>query len=136
VTVSFAGNPRLLGSASRPRKLAVAGKVSLRLGKRSVRAGKRARFRGRIGTRGARVPAPGKVVELQVRERGERRFRTVEDAIHSGRRGQVRTSYRFGRFYTSPARFQFRLKVTRQARWPYRAPTHSRPRTLTVKPLR
>ena len=134
VTVSFAGNPRLLASTSRPRKLAVAGKVSLRISRRSVKAGKRVRFRGRIGTRGAKVPAPGKVVELQVRERGQRRFRTVDDAIHSGRRGTVRTSYRFGRFYRSPTRFQFRLKVTRQASWPYRAPTHSRPRTLTVKP--
>lgn len=134
VTVSFAGNPRLSASVSRARKLAVAGKVSLRLSRRSVKAGERVRFRGRIGTMGAKVPAPGKVVELQVRERGQRRFRTVDDAIHSGRRGTVRASYRFGRFYTAPTRFQFRLKVTRQAGWPYRAPTHSRPRTLTVKP--
>jgi hypothetical protein len=136
VVVRFAGSRRLLPSASRKRKLAVTGKATMRLSRKRLPAGGRVRFRGRIGTVGARVPAPGKVVELQVREQGKRRFRTVGDAIHSGRNGRVRTSYRFGRFYRSPVRFAFRLKVTRQAGWPYRAPTHSRPKRLTVVPRR
>ncbi len=132
--VRFAGSRRLLPSASRPRKLAVAGRVTMKLSRKRVAAGGRVRFRGRIGAKGARIPAPGKVVELQVREQGSRRFRTVGDAIHSGRNGSVRASYRFARFYRSPARFAFRLKVTREADWPYRAPTHSRPKRLTVMP--
>ncbi len=134
VVVRFAGSRRLLPSASRPRKLAVAGRVTMKLSRKRVAAGGRVRFRGRIGARGARIPAPGKVVELQVREQGSTRFRTVGDAIHSGRNGSVRASYRFARFYRSPARFAFRLKVTREADWPYRAPTHSRPKRLTVLP--
>jgi hypothetical protein len=71
---------------------------------------------------------------LQVRERGKIRFRTVGDALHTDPRGRVRSAYRFGRFYQNPVRFQFRLKVTRQARWPYRAPIHSPPKELKVVP--
>ncbi len=136
VSVRFAGTRRLAASRSRPRKLAVVGRVRMRLSRRRVRAGGRVRFRGRIGTAGARVPAPGKVVELQVREPHRSRWRTVGDALHSSRRGRVRASYRFGRFYRRPTRFAFRLKVTRQAGWPYRAPTHSRPQRLVIKPRR
>ena len=134
IEIDFAGSGRYLPSASRPRKLAVAGIARLRLRDRRVAAGGRARFRGRVGARGARIPAPGKVVELQAREARSHRFRTVGEAIHSARRGLIRTAYRFRRFYRRPTRFQFRLKVTRQAGWPYRAPTHSRPVAVTVVP--
>jgi hypothetical protein len=132
--IDFAGSAGYLPSAARPRKLSVAGIAKLRLLDRRVAAGGRTRFRGRVGARGARIPAPGKVVELQAREAGSRRFRTVGKAVHTGRRGRIRTVYRFRRFYRHPTRFQFRLKVTRQAGWPYRAPTHSRPVSVTVVP--
>ena len=108
----------------------------MRISRKRVAAGGLVRFTGRVGTAGARVPAPGKVVELQVREPGQGRYRTVGQALHSGRTGKVRTSYRFGRFYRKPARFKFRFKVTRQADWPYRAPTHSRAKRLVVVPRR
>lgn len=134
VQVRFGGDGRYLPSGSRWRRLAVLGRATLRLSKRRVRAGGRVRFRGKVGIAGAEVPAPGKVVELQARERGERRFRTVREALHTDARGRIRTSYRFGRFYRRPARFLFRLKVTRQAGWPYRAPSHSRARRLKVVP--
>ncbi len=134
VVVRFAGSRSLVASRSRARKLAVTGRVRLRISHKRVRAGRRVRFSGRIGTVGARVPKLGKVVELQVREPHQRDWRTVGDALHSSRRGRIRTAYRFGRFYRRPARFAFRLKVTRQAGWPYRAPTHSRPRRLVVEP--
>ncbi|MBK5118245.1 MAG: hypothetical protein JJE23_15200, partial [Thermoleophilia bacterium] len=119
---------------ARPRRLAVEGMAKLRIARKRVAAGERARFIGRVGALGARIPAPGKVVELQVREPGAARFRTVGDALHTGRLGRVRAGYRFRRFYRRPTRFEFRLKVTRQAGWPYRAPTHSRARKLTVVP--
>ena len=79
---------------------------------------------------------PGKLVELQVREGGRGRFRTVKHAFRTDRRGEWRTSYRFGRFYTEPTRFRFRLRVPPEGRWPYRGPTHSRARKLTVVPRR
>jgi hypothetical protein len=134
VEVRFGGDRRYLPVTSAPRKLAVSGRARLGLSARRVRAGGRLRFRGRVGSLGARIPAPGKVVELQAREAGGGRFRTVRSALHSDARGGVRTAYSFGRFYRRPTRYQFRLKVTRQARWPYRAPTHSRPRPVTVVP--
>ncbi len=134
VEVAFAGGGRYLPSGARPRRLAVEGMAKLRIARKRVAAGERARFIGRVGALGARIPAPGKVVELQVREPGAGRFRTVGDALHTGRLGRVRAGYRFRRFYRRPTRFEFRLKVTRQAGWPYRAPTHSRARKLTVVP--
>ena len=134
VEVVFGGSDRYLPSAARPRKLAVEGMARLRLARHRVRAGGRVRFRGRVGARGARIPAPGKVVELQVREPGAARFRTVRRALHTGRLGRLRTSYRFGRFYRRPTTFRFRLRVTAEAGWPYRAPSHSRARGLTVIP--
>jgi hypothetical protein len=134
VEVAFAGSGRYLPSIARPRRLAVEGIAKLRLARKRVAAGKRARFIGRVGALGARIPAPGKVVELQVREAGAARFRTVGEALHTGRFGKVRTTYRFRRFYSHPTPFEFRLKVTRQAGWPYRAPTHSPIRRLTVVP--
>ncbi len=136
VIVRFAGSKRLRASRSRARKLAVTGRVRMRISRKRVKAGGLVRFTGKIGTAGARVPAPGKVVELQVREPGQGRYRTVRQALHSDRRGKVRTSYRFGRFYRKPARFKFRFKVTRQSSWPYRAPTHSRAKRLVVTPRR
>jgi hypothetical protein len=134
VEIDFAGSGRYLPSAARPRKLSVEGIARLRILDRRVRAGGRTRFRGRVGVRGARIPAPGKVVELQVREARSGRFRTVGKAIHTDGRGRIRTSYRFARFYRRATRFSFRLKVTRQAGWPYRAPIHSSPERVTVVP--
>lgn len=134
VTVRHAGDRRTLPSSSVPRKLVVEGRARLRLSPKRVRAGRRVRFRGRIGMLGVALPAPGRVVELQAREAGRGRFRTVRQALHANRRGTIRGRYRFGRFYREPTRFQFRLKLTRQPLWPYRAPAHSRPRTIEVVP--
>jgi hypothetical protein len=136
VVVRFAGSRRLSASRSRARKLAVIGRVRMRISRSRVRAGGLVRFKGKVGVAGVRLPAPGKVVELQVREPGQGRYRTVGQALHSSRTGKVRTSYRFGRFYRKPARFKFRFKVTRQSGWPYRAPAHSRAKRLVVIPRR
>lgn len=134
IVARFKGSRRNLPAESRPARVAVLGESVLKLGKRRVRAGGRVRFTGRVGMAGARIPGRGKVLELQVREQGRRRFRTVRRALHSDRRGRVSTAYTFGRFYTRPERFEFRLRATPQARWPYRAPANSKPRTLVVVP--
>ncbi len=134
VEVRYAGSRRYLPASAGRRKVAVLGSARLKLNRKRVRAGKRVRFRGFVGRAGARIPARGKVVELQVRERGSKRFRTVRQALHTDANGRVRTSYSFDRFYARPALFEFRLRVTPQALWPYRAPTHSKPRRLRVIP--
>lgn len=134
VLARYRGSPRLLPVESPPGRIAIAGSARLALSRARVPAGGRVRFRGRVRRRGARIPSGGKLVELQVRERGSRRFRTVRQALRTDERGRVRIGYSFDRFYRRPARFQFRLRVTPEAGWPYRAPAHSRPRSLTVLP--
>ncbi len=134
VRIRFAGSRRLLPSSAPPRTVTITGAARLGISRARVPAGGRVRFRGRVGRRGAEIPARGKLVELQVRESGSRRFRTVRQALHTDRRGRVRIGYSFDRFYRRPARFQFRLRVTPEAGWPYRAPAHSPPRPLTVMP--
>jgi hypothetical protein len=82
---------------------------------------------------GAQIPAGGKLVELQVRE-GARRWGTVKEAFSTRGDGRYSTSYRFGTFYSRPVTFRFRVKVTRENGWPYKAPVRSRARRVTVVP--
>jgi hypothetical protein len=134
VRVRYPGSRMHLPAVSPTKRVAIRGSARLGISRRRVPAGERVGFTGRVRTRGAVVPARGKLVELQVRERGSRRFRTVRQALHTDRRGRIRMGYSFNRFYRRPVRFQFRLRVTPQAGWPYSAPAHSRPRSLTVVP--
>lgn len=136
LSASYAGSRRYQPSSSRPDRLSVGGSAKLRVGKRRVRAGRKARFRGRVGTLGVAPEAARKLVELQAREVGERRFRTVREAFRAGAGGRWRMSYRFGRFYTRPVRFEFRLKLSRESGWPYRGPAYSKRKRLVVLPRR
>ena len=88
-------------------------------------------FRGRVGHRAARIPAGGKLIELQVRDGS--RWETVRQAFYTRANGRFRVRYRFGRFYTSNVSYRFRLKVLRERGWPYKAPVKSRSRKLVVK---
>jgi hypothetical protein len=133
VVVRWAGSRRYLGAESEPLRVDVRGEARVGAIPRTVRAGRRVVFRGRIGVLGAELPK-GKLVELQVRGSGIRRFRTVGHAFRTDSRGHWRMRYRFDRFYAKPARFRFRLRVPRERRWPYLAPVLSRPRGLTVRP--
>lgn len=133
VIARYEGSPRWIGSESDPVRISVGGRARLKVAQQRVRAGQKARFRASVGRRGVRI-ARGKLVELQVRAAGEGRYRTVRQALRTTPRGRLRTAYSFDRFYTRPARFQFRLKVTPENGWPYRAPTHSRARRITVLP--
>jgi hypothetical protein len=93
--------------------------------------GRRFAFRGRLAHLGARLPAGGKLVELQVgRPEG---WDTVRQAFRTRANGRWRFPFRFGDYYAAPTRFRFRLKVGREADWPY-APVKSRPLRITVVP--
>ncbi len=135
VVVRFAGSRRYLGSESEPVSVAVRGSARLDPIPRRIRAGRRVVFAGRIGVLGAAMPH-GKLVELQARGGGVRRFRTVGHAFRTDARGNWRMRYRFDRFYSEPTRFRFRVRVTRERAWPYLAPAVSRPRKLVVLPRR
>ena len=135
VAVHYAGSRRYLGSVADPVALAVRGSARLDPLPRRVRAGRRVVFSGTIGAFGTAMPQ-GKLVELQVRGGGVRRFRTVGHAFRTDPRGRWRMRYRFDRFYSEPTRFRFRLRVSRERHWPYLTPALSRPRELLVRPRR
>jgi hypothetical protein len=88
---------------------------AVRLRARRARIGLRglARFRGRV--LGGRIPARGKVVELQAREGGSWR---LVDTVRSDRAGRFTARYRFRRI-TSGRSFRFRAVARAEFGWPY-----------------
>jgi hypothetical protein len=131
VTASYAGTQRYLPATAQGGRLAVRTKASLKTSKSKVPEGKRVTFKGRLGRLGARIPSGGKLLELQVREDGNS-YQTVGEGFRSEPDGSYRIGYRFGRFYQYDVRFRFRIKVAREADWPYKAPVRSKQRTVTV----
>jgi hypothetical protein len=79
-----------------------------------VARGGRVRFSGRLGLRFASIPRGGKLVDLQAFDRG--RWRTFATARARGSKGAWRYSYRFGK---SPGRYRVRLRIRREAVFPY-----------------
>lgn len=134
LTVAYRGSRRLAEASADPITLGVRGKATLSVSARRVQAGGRAVFSGVVGRFGARLPAAGKLVELQVRGGGVRHFRTVRHAFRTDERGGWRIAYGFARFYDRPSKFRFRLNVPAESRWPYLGPTTSAVRRLTVRP--
>lgn len=133
VEVGYAGNRRYQAARPSALELGVRGSARLVTVRKRVRAGSRARFEGSVGTFGA-VMGAGKLVELQVKGGGIRRFRTVRQAFRTDPAGNWRLRYAFDRFYRRPTKFLFRLKVSREVGWPYLSPSVSRTRRLTVVP--
>ena len=83
---------------------------------------------GRLVALAPGSPAGGKLLELQVQARTATRYQTVGQGFRSKPNGSYRIGYRFGRFYQYDVRFRFRIKVAREADWPYKAPVRSRTR--------
>lgn len=135
VTVAYAGSRRYLAAAPQALSMDVRGSSQLAVLKKRVTAGSKAVFHGSVGVYGARVEG-GKLVELQVKGGGIRRYRTVRQAFRTDSRGNWRLKYKFDRFYDRPTRFSFRLKVSREGGWPYLSPSTSPARSLTVTPVR
>ena len=133
VRVAFEGSRRYGSSSSKRVRLRVRGTASMSAPSRRVRAGRRLLLRGAVGVRGADIGA-GKLVEVQVRGGGVGRFRTIGHAFRTHPRGRWSFRYRFDRFYERPTRYRFRLKVSRDAGFPYLTPVFSRTRTVTVLP--
>ncbi len=135
IRVGYAGSRRYLSTQSSELTLGVRGSASIDPFPRRRRAGRRIGFHGSIGGYGAAIPK-GKLVELQVKGGGVRRYRTVGRAFRTDSHGNWRMRYRFDRFYEQPTRYRFRLKVSRERSFPYLTPVMSRARTLTVLPRR
>ena len=131
VTATYAGTQRYLSEVTSGGRLAVRTKASLRTSKSRVAEGGKVMFRGKLGRLGARIPNGGKLLELQVKQ-DRHTYQTVGEGFRSKPNGRYKVPYRFGRFYQYDVRFKFRVKVAREADWPYKAPVRSRGRTVTV----
>ena len=108
------------GAASRSvGTFLVRSRASLQTSRKNVPEGKTVEFEGKVDHYGARIPAGGKLVELQVRVKTGR-WQTVGQSFRTNEKGVYRRSYQFGKQYTQDALFRFRLKVKREANWPYK----------------
>ncbi len=133
ISVSYAGSRKYSGDRGPGLDFNTRSKVGLRTSKRTVRAGQRVRFRGNVRRYFAAIPPGGKLIELQVKE-GARKWGTVREAFPTEATGRYRLRYRFKRFYTEPTKFKFRVKVTKEQGWPYKAPGRSRAREVRIVP--
>jgi hypothetical protein len=106
------------GTSSSPLRLAVPSRLVLRASAAVAQiGGSPLVLRGKVGGRGATMPAEGKVVQLQFRLPGLpwsefRSLRTDQD-------GRFRYAYRFSDDDSRGVRFQFRAYAPAQAGWPF-----------------
>ena len=131
VTASFAGSRRYLPDVTQAGNMRVKTKATFHLSRRQVPEGHRVAFKGRVGHLAARIPAGGKLVELQVKDGNN--WQTVRHPFYTRPNGKYRLRYRFARFYIRNVRYRFRVRVLRERSWPYKAPVSSRVRKLVVK---
>jgi hypothetical protein len=106
------------GASSRPLILTVHSHLVLRASAAVARVGGAPLvFRGRVASRGAAMPADGKVVQLQFRLPGLpwSEFRSVK----TDQDGRFRYAYRFSDDDSRGVRFQFRAYAPAQAGWPF-----------------
>jgi hypothetical protein len=109
----FGGAPDVLAVA-RVTGVRVRATSTIHASPRLVARGGRVRFSGRLGLQGAKVPPSGKLVALQAFDRG--RWRTFATARARGTKGAWRSSYRFG---STPGAYRVRLRIRREAVFPY-----------------
>ena len=131
VTAAYGGTRRYLADRAAAGRIRVKSKASFHLSRRRVPEGRRVIFRGRVAHLAARIPPGGKLIELQVKDGSH--WHSVRNAFSTRPNGRYRMRYRFARFYTSNVSYRFRVKVLREAGWPYEAPVTSRPKRLVVK---
>ncbi len=128
VEAVFAGSRVLGRSTAEQDRLEVAAGVRLRASARVARVGGApVLFSGKVASRGAKLPAGGRPVELQFRLRGGRwlEFRTVQ----TDARGRFHYAYAFSDDDSRGVRFQFRAYAT-GGDWPYK-PAASNAVTVT-----
>ena len=115
-----------LPACSRPLDVLVPARSTLHVNPRVVLAGHRIRISGRL--QGGRIPARGKLIDLQAHERGAwRTFATVR----TRRNGRFTTHYRFRR--AAPRiTYPMRVRVRPDAAYPY-ALGYSRAVRVTVR---
>ena len=131
ISVRFDGDLTHVPSEVSAGRLNVRTGVRLRVSSRKVREGRAVTFKGKVGRVGARIPAPGKLVQLQYQEPVTRRWYTVRNPFYTDSRGRFMTRYRFGTHYSSNVKIRFRMRAFPERDWPYRA-ARSAVRRITV----
>jgi|GEM_PF-2136493 len=134
VAVVYNGSRQYRGDSEEGLDLDVRGDARLKISRRRVRAGSSVSFRGRVKRYFARIPAGGKLVEVQVKS--GRSWTTLQEATGTDRTGTIVLRHRFRGFYTQPVTFTFRLKATRENGWPYYGAAKSPRKRVTVVPKR
>ncbi len=128
VVATLAPTTTTRGTSSRPLSLTVHSHLALRAStSRAKIGGAPLIFRGKVASRGAAMPADGKVVQLQFRLPGLpwSEFRSVRTSAD----GRFRYAYRFSDDDSRGVRFQFRAYAPAQAGWPFE-PAGSLPVTV------
>ena len=131
IEATFAGTNRYLPASDEVGKFAVKGAASFRVSSEAVPEGASIRFKGRVKHRGARIPAGGKLVEVQYRLKTGRQ-RTLKEPFRTKPDGSYGLTYRFSKALTSDALFRFRVKVRNEGNWPFKGST-SRWRKVIVR---
>jgi hypothetical protein len=119
VAATFGGTPRYSAEQKGVGNLVVRSRVRFKTSRKSITEGDAIAFLGKVGHFGARIPAGGKLLELQVRM-AKRQWETIGQAFRTEPNGTYRRRYRFGNHYTQDALFHFRVKLKNEANWPFR----------------
>ncbi len=130
VRVFFGGGPALAGARGPRLRLRVRSGIDLSASPGSLRTGEALELTGRLRSRGARVPARGKLIVIQYLERASERWQPAL-LTRAGPEGRFRARYRF-RYVTGTARIELRALVPPEQGWPY-APGASRPVAVAVR---
>jgi hypothetical protein len=119
IEVEFAGTSRYLPAVEPVGRFSVKGAASFRTSSDTVAEGSPITFTGRVRHRGARIPAGGKLVEIQYRLKTGRQ-RTLKQPFRTDANGRYRLNYRFSKALTADALFRFRVKVRKEGNWPFK----------------
>ncbi len=120
VSVEYAGDQRYLDTTVAAGRLAVKTGARLGLTRRHVPEGRGTTFKGRIGRLGARIPARGKLLQIQYQDPTSGRWATVRNPFRTKSDGRFRFKYGFGTHYEQDVGIRFRLRVPSERGWPYR----------------
>ena len=129
VTVSFAGDRRLSGSANGLR-LGVLGSLSFAVAPTRLQTGQRVRFRGRVRSGAARRPSRGNLIAIRYFEQGSGAWRPML-VTRTDAWGRYRAAYRF-RYITGVARIRMRATLLPSQAFPY-LPANSPVANLRVR---
>ena len=120
VLAEYAGDQRYLDASVDAGRMTVRTGAKLGLSRKHVPDGKAMTFTGRIERLGARIPARGKLVQIQYQDPTSGRWLTVQNPFRTRSDGRFRFKYGFGTHYVQDVAIRFRLKVPTEQGWPYR----------------